>query len=649
MFKKGKVKAASKQGSQRRVLGIGIGLTLLVALLALNDTFKTTELKTIDWRFETRGPRPVTAPVVIVAMDDESINGWQDENGGYRVMPERWQWPRDFYAKAIDNLHAAGAKLIVFDLVYSESTKSCGRDQDAIFGQSTGKAGNVIFSERHVVKPQGGIKTETLIPALEKARRDKGHSLPEIAADNFIRAYRPLFFSSRAFEDGHTEDEILDANKPALELAVLRQFLWGKRTVPSYDPARNVVSIGDREIPLNAELSLGINFNGPAGTVPTYPFHNVYYKDMDMSVFKDKVVYIGATSEALHDNHRTPFAASGDRMPGVETHAQFFDTLYTQRYLRHFSVRFELALIIGLGLLASAFSFRVKPWQGLTIALLITGIYAVVSVLLFIERDMVLPLFSPMVSVLLSFTGITVYRAVVEEKAARTTRQMFSRYVSKNIVDEILKNPGAVALGGQMKETTILFSDVRGFTAMSEKLDAPQVVEVLNEYLTAMVDIVIANGGTLDKYVGDAIMAVWGSPLPDPKHRENGVKAAVQMMEVLRELRAKWKLEGKPDIDIGIGLNTGRVVAGNMGHPDFKMDYTVIGDDVNLAARMESANKEMKSHVLITGITYEGCKDLVDVIEHPPIHVKGKEKSIDVYEVIGWKGQGRAPWAVPLP
>jgi len=211
-----------------------------------------------------------------------------------------------------------------------------------------------------------------------------------------------------------------------------------------------------------------------------------------------------------------------------------------------------------------------------------------------------------------------------------------------------MKNPGAVKLGGEVKEVSILFSDVRGFTAMSERLSAPQVVEVLNEYLTRMVDVVIANGGTLDKYVGDAIMAVWGSPLADPKHEENSVRTAVMMMEVLHELQAKWVAEGTTPLDIGIGVNSGHVVAGNMGHPEYKMDYTVIGDDVNLAARLESANKELKAHVLISGTSYQKVQHLVDVIKHPDIHVKGKEKAVEVYEVTGWKGQGRADWAVPL-
>jgi adenylate cyclase len=286
---------------------------------------------------------------------------------------------------------------------------------------------------------------------------------------------------------------------------------------------------------------------------------------------------------------------------------------------------------------------------GSVVMLIIFLSYGALALWAFAFQDLLLPMAAPLSSVVVAFAGLATYRGIVEERRARTTRQMFSKYVSKQIVDEILKDPNAVKLGGEVKETTILFSDVRGFTAMSEKLSAPQVVEVLNEYLTAMVDIVIANGGTLDKYVGDAIMAVWGSPLYDPQHRQNAVRTAVQMMEVLQELQAKWQAEGKPHIDIGIGLNTGHVVAGNMGHPDYKMDYTVIGDDVNLAARMESANKEMKSHVLITGSTLEGCEGMVEVVQHPPIHVKGKQKPIDVYEIIGWKGQGRAPWAAPLP
>jgi adenylate cyclase len=368
---------------------------------------------------------------------------------------------------------------------------------------------------------------------------------------------------------------------------------------------------------------------------------------MDMSVFKDKVVYVGSSAQILNDNKRTPY--SNVQMPGVEAHVHFLDTLVSRAFLWRVSDLQSVLIILALGLLTTVLTFRVSPIPGAVVMGVILASYGAGAVLAFSGARIILPMVAPMAAALAAFAALATYRGVVEERLAQQTKQMFSRYVSKQIVEEILKDPDAVQLGGALKETTILFSDVRGFTAMSEKLEAAQVVEVLNEYLTAMVDIVMANNGTLDKYVGDAIMAVWGSPLPDPKHRQNAIRTAVQMMEVLKELQVKWKAEGKPHIDIGIGLNTGHVVAGNMGHKAYKMDYTVIGDDVNLAARMESANKELKSHVLITGATYEGCEDMVDVVVHPPIHVKGKEKPIAVYEIIGWKGQGRAPWAEPLP
>ena len=633
--------AHRKEGMQQhrsRVLLIGFGLTFLVALLTLLDAFTVVELKSIDWRFELRGPRPQTVPAVIVAIDDESLNGWSDKNNVSHYMPDRWVWPRDFHGQVVRNLKEAGALLVAFDVVFSESSKSLPK-QDTDFGDAAKAAGNVIFAERHVVKAKGALKTETIIPPLERAKRDKGHIVAEPGVDNFMRSLRPLYFNSNYQPD---------PEKPSIDLAVLREFVAGKPVAPKYDARTNEVSIGDLKVPINEYGTTDINYLGPPGTVPTYPYHDVYYKTMDMSAFKDKIVYIGSTTDILHDNHRTPFASKGKLMPGVELHIHFLDTMLTGQYLQKFPQWMELLTILVLGMMTSFLAFRANALKGGSFALIIGVVYAGLVVYLFDAENVILPMVAPLTAVALSFAGLAVYRSVVEEKRARDTRKMFSKYVSKSIVDEILKNPGAVKLGGEVKEVTILFSDVRGFTAMSEKLSAPEVVEVLNEYLTAMVDIVIAHDGTLDKYVGDAIMAVWGSPLYDPEHKQKALRTAVQMMEVLDELKVKWRAEGKPEMDIGIGLNTGHVVAGNMGHPDFKMDYTVIGDDVNLAARMESANKEMRSHILITGSSYAGCEDMVDVVMHPPIHVKGKEASIDVIEVIGWKNQGRAPWAKPL-
>ncbi len=497
----------------------------------------------------------------------------------------------------------------------------------------------MIFAERYVTKPDGAIKTETMIPPLVYGRLDRGHVDAEDPAWTVSAAPSGLSTSILRMKR-------IRRSRP-WTLPCTASTCCGKAVTPVWDEANDqAVKVGDLVIPVNFQYQANVNFAGPPGTVPTFPYHDVYNKTMDMSVFKNKIVYVGSTSGILHDNWHTPFA-DRDAMPGVEIHAQFLDTLVTGKFLRFFPTWMELLVILVLGLMTTLLTFRTSAVQGAIVAAVISGGYAIAT-FYFFDQDVVLPMVAPLTAVAFSFAGLAVYRGWAEERRARNTRQMFSKYVSKSIVDEIMKNPDAIKLGGEVKEVTILFSDVRGFTAMSEKLSAPEVVEVLNEYLTAMVDIVIANGGTLDKYVGDAIMAVWGSPLYDPEHKQNALRTCVQMMEVLEELKVKWTAEGKPEMDIGIGLNTGHVVAGNMGHPDFKMDYTVIGDDVNLAARMESANKEMRSHVLITGTTYEGCENMVDVIMHPPIHVKGKEKEIDVIEVIGWKNQGRAPWAKPL-
>lgn len=620
---------------RRKVLVIGLVTTFIIGILDFAGVFTALEYKSLDWRFRARGPRALSVPAAVVAIDDESLNGWVDEQGNYRTMPERWIWPRDFHGRLVRNLKKAGARLIVFDIVFSESSRQNPR-QDLDFADAIKAAGNVILAERHVRQADNQLKTETLITPLELGKLDKGHINVGYADDNSLRSFVPLY---------HGSDGKPDPKKPNLDMAVARQYLFGRAEPIRLDG--RVVRMGDLAVPLNGDDSVDVNFAGPPGTVPTFSYHDVYYETMDMSVFKDRVVYVGASASVLNDNKRTPYSTQW--MPGVEAHVHFLDTLVSRSFIRHVGGLEQLLLLLGLGLLTTLFTFRVTAKPGAAVALLLGAGWTAAVFFSFSTFNLVLPLIGPLASILFTFGALASYRAIHEERQARQTRQLFSRYVSRQIVEEILRDPGAVKLGGELKEVTILFSDVRGFTAMSEKLSAPEVVEVLNEYLTAMVDIVIANNGTLDKYVGDAIMAVWGSPLPDPEHRQNAVRTAVQMMEVLQELQAKWAAEGKPHIDIGIGLNTGHVVAGNMGHPDYKMDFTVIGDDVNLAARMESANKELKSHILITGATYTGCENLVEVVPHPPIRVKGKEKPVEVYEIIGWKGQGRAAWAQPLP
>jgi adenylate cyclase len=231
----------------------------------------------------------------------------------------------------------------------------------------------------------------------------------------------------------------------------------------------------------------------------------------------------------------------------------------------------------------------------------------------------------------------TAYRFFTEERRARDIRKMFSSYVSKRIVDELIRDPSKMRLGGTRKQMTVLFSDIRGFTTFSEKYQPEEVVSQLNEYLGAMTDIVFEHDGTLDKFVGDAVMAFWGAPLDQPDHAQRAVRCGLDMIRKLRELQQKWAAEGKHVIDIGVGINSGEMVVGNMGAEGKKMDFTVIGDNVNLAARVEGLTRKYDSHIIITEYTYAKVKDSVEAKELEAVTVKGKERPVVMYNVVGMK------------
>ncbi len=242
----------------------------------------------------------------------------------------------------------------------------------------------------------------------------------------------------------------------------------------------------------------------------------------------------------------------------------------------------------------------------------------------------------PLLTILLTYGGVTVFRGLTEEKEKKKIKGVFSRYVTHQVVNEILSSPEGLALGGKRKECTILFSDVRGFTSMSEKMQPEDVVHILNEYMTRMVDLVFKYEGTLDKFIGDAIMAIWGAPISHSDDTKRAVMCAIEMMEKLKLLQEKWKSEGKSPFDIGVGINVGEVVVGNIGHPE-RMEYTVIGDNVNLASRLESLNKEFKAHIIISQKVYDRVVDLIEVRPLEPVQVKGKIEKIMIYEVLGRK------------
>lgn len=264
--------------------------------------------------------------------------------------------------------------------------------------------------------------------------------------------------------------------------------------------------------------------------------------------------------------------------------------------------------------------------------------YLLASQKLFVQKGIWLNAVYPLLTMVIVYTAVTLYRYIVEEREKRKIRGAFSFYVTPSVVNEMLKNPDKLKLGGDKKELTVLFSDIRGFTTLAEEMEPEALVNLLNEYLTEMTDIVFEFDGLLDKYIGDAVMAVWGAPLEQNDHPARACRTALKMLDRLTKMQQKWEAEGTPRLDIGIGINAGPMVVGNMGS-ERRFDYTVMGDSVNLASRLEGINKEYGTQVVISEFTYERVKDDFFCRELDAVRVKGRAKPAKIYELVALRSE----------
>ena len=349
---------------------------------------------------------------------------------------------------------------------------------------------------------------------------------------------------------------------------------------------------------------------------------------------ENSICIIGLTATGTHDYNPIPYEAT---YPMVGTLGNVINTILTEQFINKVPDKdntitvFILSVLIGL-LLPMFSSLR---------GLIFTTLFLIgtffVSLFLF-NQGLWMNLASPMLLSLFSYLGITSYKFSTEEKDKRQIKKAFSKYVSPDVIEEIVKDPSKLQLGGVRKHIAVLFSDIRGFTTYSEKRKPEEVVSILNEYLDAMTKVVFENKGTLDKYVGDEIMAVFGAPNYESPEisSKRAVISACQMLGKLKELHAKWTKEGLEPLDIGIGINTGEMIVGNMGS-ELRMDYTVIGDAVNLGARIEALTRQFNAHLIISEATYNYVKDIIDERPLEPIKVKGKNIPVMIYEVLGLK------------
>jgi adenylate cyclase len=422
---------------------------------------------------------------------------------------------------------------------------------------------------------------------------------------------------------------------PSLSFIVACKYLRCDLDEVKIFPGR-YIQIKNIKIPIDNFGRMLINYVGYPKSFRYISYHQILRRRIPKDYFKEKIVLIGGTATGLGDYVSTPLSGRIGEHPGVEVHANIIHNIINNNFLKRISPSSNFLLILFLALMGAFIAVRFKALGIIFLSFIILMLYFLINYLLF-SHGLWFEVVRPVSSFILSSMGVITYRFLTEEKEKRRIRSIFQRYVPIQVVREILINPDKLSLGGQKKEITILFSDIRGFTSMSEEMSPEEVVNMLNEYLSEMTKVVFENGGTLDKFIGDAVMALFNVPLEQPDHALRAVKCALGMQNSLSKLNEKWKSEGRSTLQIGIGINTGEAVVGNIGSP-IRMEYTAIGDNVNLASRLEGVNKIYETNILISKSTYEKVKEEIITGRKFGVKVKGKKDVIEIFEVIGVKG-----------
>ena len=412
-----------------------------------------------------------------------------------------------------------------------------------------------------------------------------------------------------------------------------------KKMIKDKNGEHDIMTVPNEEreivIPIDEYGQMEINFVGSLYCFRDDDLYDVaewgreYAEQYDNTIFL-VAMYYATGRGASKDTHLSPYG----EMSGIEHHAHAINTVLNQSFMGSTKESINLFIFLLVGLVIGFIQPRVRTWLAFILIFVLVIGYTSVTLLCFDKLNLTIPLPSIIIEQLVIFVTIIGFKILTEEANVKYIRNTFSKFVSKDVVDELLKHPEKIALGGAKREITIFFSDIRGFTTLSEALSPEELVKLLNEYLSTMTEIIIECKGTIDKYMGDAIMAFWGAPVDLEDHPYYACVASLVQMDKLLQLQASWKERNLPSIDIGIGLNTGAAVVGNMGSSQ-RMDYTCMGDTINLGSRLEGSNKTYGTNIIISEYTYERVKDRVYARELDLVQVKGKTHPVRIYELIG--------------
>lgn len=639
------------------------------------------ELKTLDTRFQLRGERAPDPSIVIVAIDQKS----QDVLG-------RWPFPRSYLAEAVDFLRAAGARVIAFDIDfpqpdensalqalrevkkdYASARKTAapgfeGRldaleaeaDNDKKFAEALSRFKNAILG--YFFLPESEAKNQDRERAKEFLNYLSFQAYPQLTHPEYSKLFEGPEFTALSPDlpqlavyaknfgyfntfpdlDGTVRREPVIARfqgsyYPSLDVAAALAYsnLPLDQVSVFFNPnGLERIDFGRLALPTDPGGNIQIDYHGRAGTYPTYSLADVVKGKVPGEVFRNRLVLVGSTATGIGDTAVTPFQQMG--FPGVEVHANLIDNILNGRFIVRglrenlIDLFFILFFSVGAGLLLSFAS----PLRASSIILGVFAVFLWLAYYLFAAHRIWIAVFLPSIILGVNYAGIISYRFFFEEREKKRVRAAFQQYLPPSLIEQLLERPELLQLGGEERELTIMFSDIRGFTSLSEGLSPRDLVELLNEYLSEMTGVIFRNWGTLDKYIGDAIMAFWGAPYPHPDHAERACHTALEMLQALGTLRERWQGEGRPLIDVRIGINTGRALVGNMGSSK-RFNYTTLGDNVNLASRLEGLNKEFGTRLIISEFTYEKVLGSMLAREMDLIRVKGKKKPVRIFELLG--------------
>lgn len=665
----------------RHIVRVTLSLSVVILLLLhVNGVFhlgfiNRLENFSYDVRLNLLMPGTLDERIVIVDIDEKSLQ----EQG-------RWPWGRNRLAQLVDKLFDDyGIDVLGFDVVFAEKDESSGLkslediqqnylesdsnfaqlveqirpqlDYDQLFAKSLNGRKVVLGYYFRRDNSENGMVGVLPEPAFVSGSF-KGKDIAFIEATGFggnLPVLQQSVMAAGHFNPDPDEDGIsrripmvmnLDGNiYEALSVAVARIALGNRKLEAGFAEGLGVgkeyaglewLQLADKRIPVDAQVSALIPYRGAQGSFPYLSATDVLNGKVAREKLKGRIVLIGTTAPGLMDLRATPVQ---NVYAGVEIHANMIAGILDQNIKQRpaYTLGAEFLLILLTGLLLALLLPAFTPLLATIFTIGVMACYVALNLAAWQFANLVLPLASGLLLISTIYVLNMTYGFFIESRGKRQLAGLFGQYVPPELVDEMAKNPEAISLEGESREMTVLFSDVRGFTNISEGLDPKQLTQLMNEFLTPMTHVIHDNRGTIDKYMGDAIMAFWGAPLADSQHASHAVKAGMEMLTNLNNLQAQFKARGWPEIKIGVGLNTGVMTVGNMGS-EFRMAYTVMGDAVNLGSRLEGLTKNYGVQMIVSEFTREKAPEYI-YRELDIVRVKGKDKPVVIYEPVCAAGE----------